>query len=89
MFDQRTTDQSTFMNWTSIAGDIFSYIENNTEIREYPWGFDSGLLASNQERVSANFSCISACGYSRDKLHVTATHLEDGALVITHNLQKA
>jgi hypothetical protein len=56
MIDQRTTDESDFLNWTPAASRILEYLKENSEINNVSWGFDSANIKKCKSLVYASFS---------------------------------
>lgn len=82
-------DKSEFWNTSPAANEIFTYVEEELEISQSPWGFDSGNISEDLNSTWANFSCRSASGWGNDKLTVTAIKQADGSWLLSHKVQHA
>ena len=82
-------EKSKFWQIAPAANEIFSCVDSEPEISNSPWGFDSGNMTENLDKVWASFSCIAVSGWGNDKLTVTATKKTNDTWSILHSVTRA
>ena len=80
------TEKRKFWQLAPAANEIFSYVQDEPEISQRPWGFDYGNISNDLSSVWASFSCVSVSGWGKDALTISATKQADGAWVLSHRV---
>ena len=82
-------DESKFWQVAPAANEIFRYVKDEPSIAASAWGFDSGNISKELDRVWASFSCVAVSGWGKDKLSVTAVKQPDGSWSLSHQVARA
>lgn len=84
------TDEHKFWQLTpDAAAELFKYRDENSEVKDGPWGFDRGNASDDKTSAYAIFSHVAISGWGKDVLILSARKQADGSWRVTHEIERA